>query len=423
MINYYPFDTSSITTGSTFKISAPGKVILNGEHSVVYGKLAIAASIDLRTTFEITEINIPDVLIIQCRTLKFVYKYNLMDIENFLLNVPLPLLMDDKDYNLEYPQYLDHDNLLNRVDKFLKRFHQIDLIENHLVSLKSIFYLLTGIIGTTDLHLTPIFMDCSTDLNTGSGLGSSASFAVATAASLVHYVKSKSSNLSKSRYKTSEWDFDLTGFTDRELSFICRWGFSVEKIIHGTPSGLDNTICTYGAVVEYRKGASPIKVKMHRALNLLLINSNVPRETKRLVMKVGERRKRFPLILDHILDAMDAVSKTVLEKMEQLCTLTSLDDAMDVYNDLADIWFMNQSLLDAIGVGHKELTKIIQILSNYNLSAKLTGAGGGGYAICLIPPKFDSDMLKKAVAELETHGFDVINTNFGVEGVRLDKKI
>ena len=31
------------------ELSAPGKIILCGEHSVVYGKKAIACSIDLRT--------------------------------------------------------------------------------------------------------------------------------------------------------------------------------------------------------------------------------------------------------------------------------------------------------------------------------------------------------------------------------------
>lgn len=39
----------------TIKVSAPGKVILHGEHSVVYGKLAIAASLDLRTSVVLQE--------------------------------------------------------------------------------------------------------------------------------------------------------------------------------------------------------------------------------------------------------------------------------------------------------------------------------------------------------------------------------
>ncbi len=35
------------------RVSAPAKVILHGEHSVVYGKTALACSLDIRTTASI----------------------------------------------------------------------------------------------------------------------------------------------------------------------------------------------------------------------------------------------------------------------------------------------------------------------------------------------------------------------------------
>lgn len=53
---------------------------------------------------------------------------------------------------------------------------------------------------------------------------------------------------------------------------------------------------------------------------------------------------------------------------------------------MQELFTFNQHLLEALGVGHPALQRVCSIAQQFGLAAKLTGAGGGGCAIALIPP-------------------------------------
>jgi mevalonate kinase len=57
--------------------------------------------------------------------------------------------------------------------------------------------------------------------------------------------------------------------------------------------------------------------------------------------------------------------------------------------------------------------------NKYGFSAKLTGAGGGGFAYILIPPNASEIIVQNLNSELVENRFSVIETSLGGTGVEI----
>ncbi|KAK8960596.1 Mevalonate kinase [Platanthera guangdongensis] len=82
----------------------------------------------------------------------------------------------------------------------------------------------------------PATVAVTSELPLGSGLGSSASFCVSLAAALLALTSEVSVDDGNSQWLT---------LTESNLELLNKWAFEGEKIIHGKPSGIDNTVSTF----------------------------------------------------------------------------------------------------------------------------------------------------------------------------------
>lgn len=161
-----------------------------------------------------------------------------------LLNKPIPLIVNKENYNWMNPEVIAHEEFIIIITRFLKENINESINENQFTSILSVLYLYMAIFCSVNISVNPFAIKISTDLTISAGTGSSASFAVTLAAAFIYYMKTKTfqtpmKNISKVGYKITETiATDVKTFNEKELELISRWAYVVEKIIHGTPSGL-----------------------------------------------------------------------------------------------------------------------------------------------------------------------------------------
>ena len=158
---------------------------------------------------------------------------------------------------------------------------------------------------------------------------------------------------------------------------IFRITFEAEKIVHGTPSGVDPAIATFGGTLLFQvdTGFKPLEVETD--IPLVIGDTGVERSTKIQVEKVRETMDSFPQIADSL---RKAAREIVLRAVAAL-----QENDLETLGRLMNI---NHALLYGIGVSGESLEWLTNAARKAGaLGAKLTGAGGGGCMVALARPE------------------------------------
>lgn len=386
-------------TTSPFIVSAPGKVIIFGEHSAVYGKPAIAAALSLRCYLLATPNETPNTIKLEFPDIQLSYAWNKDDI-------PWDSIKEHVQYEDGIPKVTEE--LIPEITQALSSLLSNIDSKMHHTACFCFLYLYSSLCNESTPGMT--FTVRST-LPIGAGLGSSASTSVCLAAALA----SLGGWVSKATLRNT----DNSPSTDsKDLHFIDFWSLIGEKCFHGNPSGVDNAVATHGGAVLFQRNPMPKQPSLRTnirnlpPIKLLLTNTKVPRSTAELVGGVGERHRKYTKISASILDAMGHLSTEAYD------IITSPKFGEQEHSKLLELVNINHGLLVGLGVSHPVLEKVRIIGDIHNIGAtKLTGAGGGGCAITLIDDEVEQCQLQKAVLAFEKEGFECFKTSLGGKGV------
>ncbi|MFH2020497.1 MAG: mevalonate kinase [archaeon] len=266
---------------------ACAKIILFGEHVVVYGRPAIA--VPIKELF--TEVNLED-----------------SDSTNFETNLQLDVSEEQK---------------LNLLISFIKI--RLCIKNNFRVIISS-------------------------NIPVKSGFGSSASLSVA-------LIRTFSEKLN----------------LNLPIEQINTLAFEAEKIFHGTPSGIDNTVISYERTIFFRDKVAEL-IPMHKALNLIIANSGPRPSTKEVVAELREmysnNKEKYEQIYDKI-EKITSQAKQALTNGE----LTLLGKLMNENHKALQMLELSSEKLDVM---------CSDVIKAGAFGAKLSGSGRGGNMIALV---------------------------------------
>ncbi len=147
--------------------------------------------------------------------------------------------------------------------------------------------------------------------------------------------------------------------------------FEVEKIHHGTPSGIDNTVITYAMPVYFIRNHPPQPFAIAKPFHIAIADSGIHAQTGQVVQGV---RQRWQAQQDVYESSFQQIGK-ITEQAKQCLEAGNL-------SSLGELMSENHRLLQDIGVSSSQLDDLVQAaLHSGAHGAKLSGSGVGGNII------------------------------------------
>lgn len=353
--------------------SAPGKVILMGEHAAVYGRPALVASLDLRMEAQLSWPGGGDVE---------------LDLPQLNLRRRLPwseVLVYTHQVRKRWEAYAE-----NPSPESFAEVRGSDPAHLVLVAL--------GEAAQSLGHLEPpgIQVKLNSRLPVGSGFGSSAAAAVALVGGYLH-----------------------TLGNEKDLQRIQALALEVERRQHGFPSGIDTAAAANGGLLQgLRRPDGTLDIRSFqvphgRLERFSIFDSGPPREdTGTVVAAVRQRFDGRSRELQELLDRMESAT----DQFQRALTAGSAQ-----HESISTTMGQFQRCLEELGVVPETVCRVVNQLEGLGVAAKISGAGsltGTGAGSLLV---YHETLSSPGVGSL-LESFPRLSGSLGGQGLRLETR-
>ena len=177
-----------------------------------------------------------------------------------------------------------------------------------------------------------------------------------------------------------------------------------EKIIHENSSGADCYVSSFGGLIYFVKNIMNKKIRPKKALSLIVVNTGIKHSTKTLVSLVKNYRHENMSLYNDLASRAASIC-------EQAVLAINLGDQ----NKLGQLMNENHALLNELGVSNEIINDLVGFCIDKGASgAKVTGAGGGGSIVVLLPDEYETSIISE-ISKKYSH--QCISTRFGSSGL------